>query len=385
MLCSFRTLCLILSCATGLAGQTVRVNTEGAKVRSYGGLQHEVVATLDRGVSLRVVGIMRQLEELGDYGMNCWLEVQLDTTTGYLYGALATLEPELEGLQNNRQDAFIHSVSLNANIRSAPNQDAFCLFQLYEGDYCQVIARTEEEEFISGLGTYPWYLIQSKNRVGFVFGGLLAFESDYLTILEDDVQLLDEGQQPAIVVNEGDRFQVLGRSQNSQVIHPYGRRFWYLIRVENEGNFWVYGGFTSWEYESVDCQCVDYLKHYLRITGPTGHAFQWPDILAGGISVVQRGSDRYLDYDEVPFSQIKNKDIAVFDPEHPQADDQYGHIGIVREARQNEAGYWEVLIEGGNHKAPYVKGYYAEYRCQNISQKWYEVTDDVHFFRKNGR
>lgn len=380
-------ICYLLYCVP-VWSQTVVVNTEGAKLRRYGGLKYEVVATLERGDQLEIIGIMQNLEELGDYGVNCWLEVRQDTLSGYLYGALVSLVPDFSTLQSTSGDAFIHSKSLNANIRTQPHQRAYCLFQLYEGDHCQLIAKTQNEEYIEGYGSHPWYLIESKKRKGFVYGGLLAFGEDAssLEIIFDGVQLLDEvNKEPSITVHAGDRFQVLQKSSNSQVVHPYGRRYWYLIQVPAEGNFWVFGGFTSLEYQAVDCQCVDYIKHYLRISGPTAHAYNWPEILTGYQSVLVNGIDQELDYQEVPYNEAKSWDIAIFEPEHPQADSEFGHIGIVRRIRNKGPGQWEVLIEGGNHKSPISKGYYEKYRCHNVSQKWYQVTDDVHFFRRNGR
>jgi len=368
--------------ATALNGQVVQVNTSGAKLRAHGGLQYEVLATLNQGERLEVIGIMRQLDDLGDYGVNCWLKVQIDTTTGYLYGALATLMPPTSNLIPVKREGFIHSSSKNANIRSSPNRGAYCLFQLYEGDPIYVLGKTNKET-IPGLGTHPWYLIESNNRKGFVFGALITSPSTSLVIQEGQADLYDgPNGNPVGRVFGGEQYKILDRSSTTKVIWPLGRNYWYLIEIPDRGAYWIFGGATSMEFESVDCQCVDYIKHYLRISGPTAHAAAWPDLLLGEGPVTQRGKEQYLSYTQVSFNQVKNKDIAVFGTDHPQADSQYGHIGIVREIRQNGQGGWEILIEGGNHKAPISKGFYREYRCNNISQKWYQVTSDIYFFRK---
>ena len=62
---------------------------------------------------------------------------------------------------------------------------------------------------------------------------------------------------------------------------------------------WVFGAYTSKNKTYVDCQCVDYVKNTLSITGPTKNAFEWEDALFGRIPVTINGLETTLNYEEV--------------------------------------------------------------------------------------
>ncbi|MEM8908309.1 MAG: CHAP domain-containing protein, partial [Bacteroidota bacterium] len=273
----------------------------------------------------------------------------------------------------------------NVNIRQCGRlQNCDILFQLDKGQYCKVLAKTKQKERIKGLGEHPWYFIQVGQKKGYIFGALLVLQSDQIEMDSINVRLYNRPNQNAKVVDilqPDDSYTILAQSERSELIRPYGRHYWYKITGQQIGSGWVYGAFTSKSNAPVDCQCVDYVKNTLSITGPTKNAFEWDQVLNGYIPVRQNQEDTLLNYREIyEFHELKQGDIAIFNKTHPQADRNYGHIGFIHKFVR-EKGRPYAIIEGGNHQVP-IRFFYTEEQCNNVSKKKYRIGQHVRFFRQ---
>jgi len=219
-----------------------------------------------------------------------------------------------------------------------------------------------------------------QKKLGFVFSPLSQLGEDWLTIEEKETYLHNEVNGSIVFkVSPGIRLPILEQNSTSEVIRPYGRNFWYRVLLPNNETAWVYGGYTSQKTAPVNCQCVDYIKSVLKITGPTKHAKDWGDVLLGQIEVSQNGQLTHLNYSTSSLPQTG--DIAVFSNTHSEVNQKYGHIGIIRNIKMNQ-GKRLLLIEGANHDKLHWHSYYQVGQCNNISKKWYSYNSDITFYQK---
>ncbi|MCO6493318.1 MAG: SH3 domain-containing protein [Phaeodactylibacter sp.] len=364
------------------------VNTDQAKLRSCSGLDCPVIGVLRAGQQCEILRTER-LEEIGGYGINTWVEALVNNKSGFVYGALLRLVPQERNLIRLQKTAF--SSESRANVRTCPDRMCDILFQLPEGSLFQVLGQTDFTDRIAGQGEgYHWYLIEYQGKTGFIHGSVLAFNENTgnaLAIQAEKAEVYNvcsEEREAIASVSRGQVFPVLRQSDASELIRPYGRYYWYLIDLGQGQLGWVYGAFTSKAGAPVDCQCVDFVKHALDVSGPTRNAFEWHEVLLGQVQVDIGGAPGYLRYRQVvPPEQAREGDIAVFGKAHPEAHPDYGHIGFVARLATSPDGYLRhVEIEGGNHQVP-IEDYYVDKRCNNVSKKWYSVDQNVRFYRLN--
>ncbi|MBX7241925.1 MAG: hypothetical protein K1X92_09265 [Bacteroidia bacterium] len=175
------------------------------------------------------------------------------------------------------------------------------------------------------------------------------------------------------------RYRILSRSEKSENIGRYGRHYWYQIEAGDSVG-WVFGGNTSMATEAVDCQCVDYFKHFFQLTGYTANAADWGSILL--MEPLKEDSTRilHLPYTYKKVEEPEIGDIVILGRNYEYGSlntKKYGHIGFFM---GYSGGY--LLIKGANHPDPVTYLYPEEYRCNNISSKRYRNGSDISFYRR---
>lgn len=377
---------LTIFCNLEILGQTGITNAADIKVRQCSGLKCPVVGKLERGVKCEIISYGK-IERIDGYGKYSWLKIKTDNLEGYVFGGLINVEFK------NNDEIIVNKTGYlrdeEVNVRICPDlKECPVLTQIPKGAYVQIHSKTKQVVELKSLGKHPWYFIEIGNVKGYVFGGLVRFEKNKLTIDSSYVNIydtpdIDLGKQVDIA-NKGDQYTIVKQSPESELIRPYGRNYWYQIKNDNskESLGWIYGVFTSkYKKADVDCQCVDYVKKILSITGPTKNAFEWDEVLKGDISLTIKGEESFLDYQEITdINKAQPNDIVIFDKRHSEADNQYGHIGIFKKIikKNNEI---RILIEGGNHQVP-LKYFYSKNGCSNVSKKIYKHNQFVRIFRE---
>lgn len=372
-----------------------KIKVDDANLRACAGINCTITKLLKKGDGCRVIHT-EKLESIDGYGTNTWAEIQVNNSRGFVYGALIEIIPNKEGLITLNKRAKINTN--NTNVRICPLRKCDILFQIPKGSFCYVIGKTKTTTKLPNTHqAYPWYLITFNGKTGFVYGSLLEFDVEPIINSADDndissgemiqidsleVDLFNEQKQKIGIIQNGGSYPLLEVSKKSELRRPFGRYYWYKIELVSGQTGWVFGAFTSKINTPVDCQCVDFVKHKFKITGPTKNAFEWDEVLLGQIDLTIDGKPNRLSAEEIfDFSKVKKGDIAIFDNEHPEAHPDYGHIGFVvgKKTRSNGATP-QILIEGGNHKVS-KKSYYTANRCNNISKKFYTLNTKVRFFR----
>lgn len=378
----FKKLCLLLlvmtalSCLEAQDATYVQARADGVNVRACHNTDCRVITQVKAGTSMKVLGVSRY-ERMGNYGENAWLKVEVGARTGFVYGAVVVLDvltSELVGKKNT--PAYVDGSQIN--VRLCPGLDCPPIFKIPAGDYLNIIGDTKQKEVIDAFGEHAWQAIEYKHRKGYVFGGLLKEAQDRLMITANTAAYTRSPGEDALgQLTKGEEYQILSQTTSSEVRRPLGRNYWYAIDIGRRRPVWVYGGYTSKRDADVDCQCVDFVKSILEITGPTNNATDWASVLLGQLEVRVGNRPRRLNYQAA--AQPKVGDIAVFNRHHPEAHDRYGHIGFVRKIEQRNNRQY-VLIEGANQEVS--RGdYYTQKGCHNVSEKWYFVSAEVAFFR----
>lgn len=380
-------LCFLMALQVlGQPNQFAEISTDQTKLRACSGIGCPVIDVLPKGQRCAIIHT-EKLEEISNYGINTWAEIIIDDSNkrGYVYAALLKLIPKEEGIPINPPKTA-RIIESGANIRTCPDVNCNILFQVPRGSFCEVNSHTDFQTVVAGQSDRkPWYFVNYQGKTGYIHGSLLDF-TDFvdrsLTINATTAEVTNDQGEVINTVYKNERFPVIRRSSESQVIRPYGRYYWYLIDLGNGNTGWVFGALTSKANDPVNCQCVDFLKHTLDINGPTKNAFEWGEVLTGQLEVIIGKQSGFLKYQEVFFSDgIKKGDIAIFSNAHPEVHPEFGHIGFVSEVIIRVNGHQsQVLIEGGNHQVP-VEKYYILNRCNNVSKKWYSVDQYVSFFR----
>lgn len=178
-------------------------------------------------------------------------------------------------------------------------------------------------------------------------------------------------------VNE--KYRILSRSEKSENIRSIGRHYWYQIEIKDSSG-WVFGGNTSKSTEPVDCQCVDYLKHYFNLNRYTANAADWGGILLPELSEKNATQLVNIPYEYVKVDTPEVGDIVIFGRGYEygsQNTKKYGHIGFF-------VGYIgeDLLVKGANHPEPITYHYTDEFRCNNISEKRYKNSSEITFYRR---
>lgn len=359
------------------------VNADLTKLRTCADRNCSVIKQLAKGTIVNIIGRGKS-ETIDSYGKHPWLKVKYEQTEGFIFGALIDFKKTYSLIAVDTSGYLRED---RVNVRAAPRlQNSVVLFQLKKGVYCKVHQRTQHQESIDGLGQAYWYLIEINKRKGYVFGALLTLAADHLTIDSSGVYVYDTFNAPAKKIQKlgnGKSYKIRTQSPTSFLKRPYGRHYWYQLEDKGKSIGWVYGAFTSKQESLVDCQCVDFVKNTLGITGPTKNAFEWKEVLYGRIPVTVQGQDTILKYQEI-FEPHKAKkgDIVILDKVHPETDNLYGHIGILHQpiSKKSSKKQVRVSIEGSNHKLP-LRSYYPKVGCNNVSVKAYFLNDDVRFYR----
>ena len=370
-----------------LTGQHwAEVNTDWTKMRNCESVKCRVLMSLRKGDVCKIMD-SGLLEDVDSYGTNAWLRVNFEGHNGYVYSPL--LDP-IQDLGNSIKVEKQGSVTgTSVNVRYCPDTRCGATFALYRGDPIYIIRMTKRKQNIQPLGSHPWYYIEYNGKRGFVFGALVQEDgqsvvAESLTLDTSRVSLYDvpNGRMVGIVKN-GRSYPILRKSAESEVVRPYGRHYWYEISDRGQSIGWVFGGLTSKSGEAVDCQCVDFIKHSLDITGPTKNAFEWNQVLTGLIPVTLRGRRTFLDYQEIPtLDSARAGDLVVFDKFHPEVHEDYGHIGIFVKKKKLNNNRFVLTVEGGNHDGSNLNYYHKE-RCNNVSKKEYRhIAPDIRFFRQ---
>jgi len=374
----------LLFISTSFAQQGI-INTSKAKLRACDDIQCRTLTTLNKGAVCQILG-GGKLETLDSYGNHPWIRVRFNNYEGFVFGGLIDLQDNPTEEISIDETAYIREDNVNVRACGGGFQDCQVIFKLTKGKYCRLLSKTKKETTVTGMGTHPWYLIEAGQKRGYVFGGLLAIESDQITVDSQKVQVYDipdmlNGQVIDFVVKR-DKYRIEEQSAKSEVIRPYGRNYWYRLDKNGTSIGWIYGAFTSKATADTDCQCVDYVKNSLGITGPTKHATDWEEVLYGKIKVTLNGITDSLDYEEiVELEKIRKDDIAIFDKQHGEVDPNYGHIATVYQiAKVNGEIGDELIVEGGNHDVA-LANFYNKNKCNNVSQKRYTLNEYVRFFR----
>jgi hypothetical protein len=387
----------IVFTVTGLAQITAPIDAvisaAGTNMRACSGLNCPRRAKLAKGTRCKIIKTER-LESLINYGVNTWAEISTENGyRGFVYSALLQITPPDKTYLRADSNAVIIT---DAFVRTCPNRKCDILFRVVDGASVRTLARTRGQTILPNQRqAYFWYFIDYRGKRGFIHGSLLSFVEqvlfrdqgyaikDTIHIIARQAEVVNAYGQPIRMAYQGESFPVLQRSLKSELVRPFGRHYKYKVKLDNSRDGWVFGAFTSERNAPVDCQCVDFVKHKLNISGPTKNAFEWDEVLLGKIPITINGQKQYLLAEEITsprYPQIN--DIAVFDNTHPQVHPQYGHIGIVDKIGYAPDGSLrKVLIEGGNHQDPIQEGYYPDERCNNISKKWYMADQNVRFFR----
>ncbi|MEM6316480.1 MAG: CHAP domain-containing protein [Bacteroidota bacterium] len=373
---------LLLTVGVALQAQTGVINTDQTRLRVCDDKGCQTKKTVNKGTKFTVIG-RGKAEYIDGYGLHPWLKIKIgQSTQGYVFAALVDFDIDLKEQVKMDTSAFVREA--NVNVRACPRlYHSVPLFQLDKGQYVEVLRQSKDQEDIDGLGENYWYFVRSDKQAGYAFGSLLTFATAQLRIDSSNVKAYDTYSDNRMVrqrVSQGQYYQIKAQSAKSHLIRPYGRHYWYQLAENGQSIGWVFGVFTSKNDTQVDCQCVDYVKNKLSITGPTKNAFEWEDALFGRIPVIVNGQPTTLDYEEIlDVTKTKKGDIVIFDRLHPQVDANYGHIGIldkpVRSSTQTD-----VVVIGGNHKVD-LKAYYSDAGCHNVSRKTYRLDSNVRFYR----
>lgn len=374
----FLTLLMIFSfIASPISAQEAIINVDQVKLRKCGDQKCPKINVLSKGTKCTIIATGK-IQSLDGYGSNAWVQVDVGGEIGYVYSGL--LEVQNQSSQETMLDTMGYVREKNVNVRACHKlKECAILFRLYKGQYCKVISKTKHTENINKMGEHPWYFIEVNNKRGYVYGGLLILETAKLAINSSQVKGYAQPNGRVLgTLKRGSIYSIVAQSKQSELIRPYGRHYWYKIKGNNIPKTWVYGAFTSKANASVDCQCVDYVKNVLAISGPTKNAFEWEEVLQGDIPVTKGKQQIYLDYREIfDLKDVKKGDIVIFDKRHRQADNDYGHIGLVGAALKDDRS---VIVEGGNHEVP-AAYLFTRHKCNNVSNKLYQISDYVRFFR----
>jgi surface antigen len=111
---------------------------------------------------------------------------------------------------------------------------------------------------------------------------------------------------------------------------------------------------TSQEASAAkSCQCVEYVKNELGLTGNAGNAKDMGTFLSkNGFTKVS--------------TPVKGA-VVIFRPPHQYVDPTYGHVGIVREVK-TEYGKWKLLVRSSNL---FNQKYFSDAGCSNVSDTWF--------------
>ena len=359
----------------------VVVLSDKIKLRSCDNLECNVINVLPIGSVCDILGYGRE-ETLENYGTNRWISVQFKNKVGFVYGGFVQNQPNNFSPPDKTSLGNGYIREENVNIRSCPElKNCKILFQLNKGQYCKVISKTDKIDEVAGMGKHPWYLIEIDRQRGYVFGALLVIQTSKIIIDSINVRLYDQPNQKVIhLLDQNKKHTIISQSKKSEVIRPFGRHYWYKIKNNEIPTGWVYGAFTSKSSSPVDCQCVDFVKNKLSITGPTKNAFEWDQVLFGNIPVTIKGKYSTLNYEEIfDHSKLTTGDVVIFDKLHSQVDQRFGHIAFLKKIKkENHKQY--VVVEGGNHQVP-LRYFYNNMGCNNISLKAYQLNQYVRFFR----
>jgi len=345
------------------------ITVNKAKMRSCQGLSCSIVGLLVEGTVVEIIEEYHK-EIIGKYGEHPWYKIKQGTQIGYIFGGL------LKQVGNSKIKKIQSGLAkMDTNLRSCPSWSCDKLMVVANETYFTLL------EVVKG----GWIKVKllgntNKARVGYLHKKTLDITEDYLIINFPKINIYDKIDGiPISLVKRGERLQVNKRAAKSAVKRPYGRYYWYKVTLVSGKQGWIFGAGTTKEKDPVDCQCVDYVKRRLQITGPTKNAFEWNDVLLGQITVEQNHKKIQLQYKEI-FTPTVNS-IAVFDTTHQEVHPLYGHVGIVKEVRSDKGNTTDILIEGGNQKVP-VKYFYEKMRCGNVSRKWYKYGEGIRFFYK---
>jgi hypothetical protein len=357
------------------AQSTVRISQDNVTFRKCSSLKCPSIGILNESEGGKLIKTENE-ETIDGYGTHPWYQVIIGKDTGFVFGGLIEIIPnESKEILLNIDGSVGGTI---VNIRNCGSLECDIVTTLYKGDKLKVISKTPYRDKIGSAWT-NWYRVVYQGFEGYIYGSLLITDDLTVLYLIKDSKIYDQPNgQITHSFRKGQNLDILTEGESS-VIHPFGRHYWYEVALTEKDKGWIFGGVTSAASKPVDCQCVDFVKHQLKISGPTKNAHEWDEVLLGMITVIKDDIKQNLSYVEIKDSTFQDGDIIIFDNNHSQAHDLYGHIGIYKDKRvvNNKT---EILIEGGNHPDK-EKEYYTKSRCNNISEKWYILDEYVKAFR----
>ncbi|MFK7945949.1 MAG: SH3 domain-containing protein [Saprospiraceae bacterium] len=356
---------------------TLRISQNNVTFRKCSSLKCASIGTLNESDGGKI--IQKENEETIDgYGTHPWYRVVIGQDTGSVFGALVDVLPDKSKEIQLNINGNVHGTEVN--IRECGSINCDIVTTLFKGDKVKVISKTPYRDEINSAWT-NWYFIEFEDVKGYIYGSLLTVDDSTVLQFTQKGKIYNAPNgQVTHSIKAGKILDILqkGKSEN---IRPFGRHYWYQVALAEGKKGWVFGGITTKASTPVDCQCVDFVKHQLQITGATKNAFEWDEILTGMIPITQHNnSNQILNYTEIKDSSFQFGDIVVFDNQHSEVHHLYGHIGFFKDKRIID-GKLEILIEGGNHPNKQHE-YFTKSRCNNVSEKWYLLDENVRVFRE---
>lgn len=373
-----RLLVLLLLINNVNAQSVVRISQDNVTFRKCSSLKCPSIGTLNESDAGKFVKKDGE-QTIDGYGTDSWYQIVIGADTGSVFGALVDVLPDESKEIALNIDGKIHGTEVN--IRQCGSIKCDIVTTLYKGDKVKVISKTPYRDKINSAWS-NWYQIDFQGVKGYIYGSLLTIEDPTVLQFTEKGKIYDSPNgQVTHSMPKGKTLDIIKKGK-SELIRPFGRHYWYEVALTEGKKGWVFGGMTTKSSTPVDCQCVDFVKHNLTISGPTKNAFEWNEVLTGQIPLTINGKENQtLHYKEIKDSIFQIGDIVVFDKAHSEAHDLYGHIGFFKDKRIL-GDKTQILIEGGNH--PDKKNeYFSKSRCNNVSNKWYLLDENVRVFREH--
>ncbi|MFK8101930.1 MAG: CHAP domain-containing protein [Saprospiraceae bacterium] len=178
----------------------------------------------------------------------------------------------------------------NVKLRACDGVKCKEIGALAKGAICKIIGRGKKE-FLDSYGEHYWFRVQSKNKEGYVFGGLIDLlnnEAAELTVAttgyirEEKVNIRTtagfEGSEVMFQLGKGIYCNIISKTKKSYMVGDLGRHPWYFIEVEGRKGY-VFGGLVQLE------------KGHLRIDSIEAKVYDFPDMNSGqATGVVVKGA-----------------------------------------------------------------------------------------------